>query len=63
MTIGLVRDHENFPDPKFALGEWVADGLILGIRYDPSTRLWHYYVEAPELDPPTRWLLEDHMER
>ncbi len=63
MSIGLIRDHENFPEPIFAIGELVADGLILGIMYRPESRAWLYYVESPELEPPTRWLPESDMER
>ncbi len=61
-VIELRRDHEFFPQPRFDVGEWIADGLILGLRYDPLTREWSYWIETPELEPSTRWWPESVLE-
>lgn len=58
----ITTEHLNFSTPQFSIGEWLGDGLILGIRWDPQLGQWSYLCEAPEIEG-MRWIPEDHLER
>lgn len=62
-SINLTREYENFSQSRFGVGEWLPDGLVLGLRYDPQTEKWIYWLETPELEPSTRWWPESSLER
>jgi hypothetical protein len=58
----IDTEHLNFSPPLFSIGEWLGDGLILGMCWDPDKDIWLYQLEAPEVDGK-RWIPESHLER
>ncbi len=62
MQLQISTEHVYFTTPKFILGEWIGDGLILGIRWDPDADEWSYQLESPEVEGK-RWIREADLER
>lgn len=62
INYSISTEYLNFATPKFSIGEWLQDGLVLGIRWDPDVNEWSYLCEAPEIEGK-RWIKEENLER